>query len=140
MKLSRTASYAIAACVHVAREAPWRSGKVVIGHSAATALGLSKAFLLRIMVGLSRAGILKSLKGPNGGYALGMAANEISVLAIVEAAEGPITYSAELSTDTGVDAALRKACDIACDTWKDSLLKVKLSDLANGKKKKSRAG
>ena len=94
MKLSRTASYAIAACVYIAREAPvgGKNGPLA-GTKIAEALGIPTGFLLRILVQLSRSHIIKSLKGPNGGYGASTDMQTKTLLDIVEAVEGPIALT-----------------------------------------------
>src|SRR5712692_3761741 len=87
MKLSRTACYAIHAVVFMAAQGPDR---IVIGHRAAKTLAIPEGFLLRILVALSRARVLWSVKGPNGGYRLSRPAREITLLDVVEAVEGPM--------------------------------------------------
>src|SRR5690606_12662231 len=52
--------------------------------------GLSLRFLSGIMARLSRQGLVKASPGPGGGLRLARAPEAISILEIVEAAEGPI--------------------------------------------------
>lgn len=51
--------------------------------------GVSSSYLLKHLQALSGAGILASLAGPTGGYRLGRATQDISLLDIVLAIEGP---------------------------------------------------
>ena len=48
---------------------------------------ISLSYLEQMFAGLRRHGLVKSHRGPGGGYKLGMAPNEISVAAIIRAAE-----------------------------------------------------
>lgn len=50
-------------------------------------------FLEQLLSTLKRAGILRSVRGARGGYVLARPAREISVLAVVEALEGPLEPS-----------------------------------------------
>jgi Rrf2 family protein len=52
--------------------------------------GLSLRFLSGIMARLSRKGLVKAVPGPKGGLTLARSPEGISILDIVEAAEGPI--------------------------------------------------
>ena len=45
-------------------------------------------FLAKIMQDLTRKGLLSSLKGPSGGFALGMPSKDITLFHIVEAIDG----------------------------------------------------
>lgn len=87
MRLSRTTNYAIHALVYIARQP---AGEQVVGHHAARQLQIPTGFLLRILVVLARAGILASVKGPNGGYRLARSPNSISILEVIEVVEGPL--------------------------------------------------
>ena len=51
-------------------------------------LSISKSFLAKILQSLARSGILKSYKGVNGGFVLLRPKEEITLLSIMEAAEG----------------------------------------------------
>lgn len=48
---------------------------------------ISLSYLEQMFAGLRRHGLVKSHRGPGGGYKLGMAPNEITVAAIIRAAE-----------------------------------------------------
>jgi Rrf2 family transcriptional regulator, iron-sulfur cluster assembly transcription factor len=48
---------------------------------------ISLSYLEQMFAGLRRHGLVKSHRGPGGGYRLGLPANEISVAAIMRAAE-----------------------------------------------------
>ena len=130
MKLSRTACYAIHAVVFMAAQGP---DQIVIGHRAAKTLGIPEGFLLRILVALSRAHILWSVKGPNGGYRLARSPSDISLLAILEAVDGPIRGLAPLGQD-GTEMRLNNKLDAICrqsaDQVRKQLDKVRISDLA----------
>ncbi|MDR0363301.1 MAG: Rrf2 family transcriptional regulator [Planctomycetota bacterium] len=47
-------------------------------------------FLLRVLKKLKKAGVIASRQGPDGGYRLGRAARDISLLDVVEAVEGEV--------------------------------------------------
>ncbi len=51
-------------------------------------LGISKSFLAKILQSLARQGILKSYKGVKGGFVLIQPKEEITILSIMQAAEG----------------------------------------------------
>jgi Rrf2 family protein len=51
--------------------------------------GVSESYLVKHLQALTGAGILESVPGPKGGYRLARLADEITLLQIVEAIEGP---------------------------------------------------
>jgi len=53
-------------------------------------MGVSADYLMQLFVKLRRAGLVKSVRGPKGGFRLARPAGRISVGDIVRAVEGPI--------------------------------------------------
>jgi Rrf2 family protein len=54
----------------------------------AAAQNLSESYVAKILQSLSRAGLVRSLRGPKGGYALGRNADSITLRDVVESVEG----------------------------------------------------
>src|SRR6516165_12671298 len=96
MKLTRASSYALQALVHLVDQPPERP---VASHVIAQARGIPERFLLKVLKPLVSAQILLSIKGPNGGYRLARQANEINMLEILEAVDGPIRGNSPFSHD-----------------------------------------
>jgi len=57
----------------------------------ASALNVSEAHLAKVMQRLARAGLVRSVRGPNGGYTLARPSDEIALLDVYEAVEGPLS-------------------------------------------------
>ena len=55
--------------------------------------GVSEAHLSKVMQRLAKAGLVKSTRGPKGGFVLGDAGLSTSLLAIFESIEGPVADS-----------------------------------------------
>ena len=87
MKLSHASGYALAALAYIARAKP--DGPVA-SHVIAAAAGLPERYLLKVLKPLVDAGVLRSLKGPHGGYRLARPPKAITLLEVVEAADGPV--------------------------------------------------
>jgi Rrf2 family protein len=131
MKLTRASSYALHAVAHMAAMG---EDKPVASHHIARARGIPELFLLKILKPLVSARILRSVKGPNGGYRLAKPASKITVLEVVEAVDGPIRGTAPLaesgqSGDDGLDTRLETICTQAADLVRKQLNKVRVSDL-----------
>lgn len=56
----------------------------------ADAMDIPPRYLTQILANLVQAGLLTAVAGPAGGYSLARPADEITLLEVVEAAEGPI--------------------------------------------------
>jgi Rrf2 family protein len=128
MKLTRASSYALHAVAHMAASG---EDKPIASHHIAHARGIPELFLLKILKPLVSARILRSVKGPNGGYRLARPAAKITMLEIVEAVDGPIRGTAPLAdgSKNGLDAKLEAICSQAADQVRRQLGKVHLSDL-----------
>lgn len=64
-------------------------GTKITGAELANALNIPNRFLLKIMRNLTKAEIMKSYRGVDGGFTLGRNSNRITLLDVVEAIEGP---------------------------------------------------
>lgn len=88
MRLSRSAGYAIQAVLQLAQgdgKSPISSQQLAVDSD------MPVRFLLTILSKLVKRGILKSRRGTDGGYLLARRAEEISLLQLIEAVDGPIT-------------------------------------------------
>src|SRR5947199_8359234 len=89
MIYSRSAEYAIRAFVHLAQVS---EGKSAMVKNIAEQEDISAHFLAKILQQLARKGLLRSSKGPTGGFALKVTPGEIRLLDIVEALDGLAPY------------------------------------------------
>jgi Rrf2 family protein len=130
MRLTRASSYALHAIVYLAAKKP---NEPMPSHLVAQARGIPERFLLKVLKPLVSARLLLSVKGPNGGYRLAKPANQISMLEVVEAVDGPIRGYAPLSQNHGTGGLDRKfetICNQAADQIRAQLEKVRIADLA----------
>src|SRR6516164_11840857 len=102
MKLTRASSYALHAVVFMAVQ---KEDRPIASHLIAQARGIPERFLLKVLKPLVSAQVLLSIKGPNGGYRLARQPNEITMLEVLEAVDGPIRGQAPFS-DEEVDGNL----------------------------------
>ncbi|SRR6266403_1387326 len=85
MIYSRSAEYAVRAFVHMAALAP---DEYLMVKRIAAETGIPSHFLAKILQDLARDGLLRSSKGPRGGFRLSQPPEEVSMLKIVEAVDG----------------------------------------------------
>ena len=131
MKLTRASSYAIHAVLYMAQQD--EDGGPVASHHIAKAQEIPERFLLKVLKPLVSAGLLLSLRGPNGGYRLARPAGKISLLEVLEAVEGPMRGTVTLTPGKGqspLDKRLEHLCDEVADMAKKRLARVSLAELA----------
>lgn len=93
MKLTMETDYALRILYCLARE-----GKKLDAKTISDQMGVTLRFSLKILRKLVQNGLVKSYKGVNGGYELGLSPAEISLADIVSAVEGKIEISKCLAT------------------------------------------
>lgn len=111
MKISRTVAYAVQALSQIAQD---RSGLPIPCSQLASEGHMPERFLLQILRHLVTHGILHSTRGVDGGYSLDRPADEISLLDVIEAIEGPLGVSVPETNGNGptaCEARLREALE-----------------------------
>jgi Rrf2 family transcriptional regulator, cysteine metabolism repressor len=86
MRLSRASAYALGAVLQLGHAPP---GMPIPCSQLAKHGQMPERFLLQVLRSLVNHGILVSTRGVDGGYALARSLDEISLLQILEATEGP---------------------------------------------------
>jgi Rrf2 family transcriptional regulator, cysteine metabolism repressor len=95
VKLTRRSEYALLALIHLARS----KGEGYVAVSAiAEAQGLPAKFLEQLLMALKRAGLVKSQKGPHGGYRLSRPASKITLAEVVRLLDGALAPTESVST------------------------------------------
>ena len=86
MRVSAKADYAARAAVELATagDGPIKADRI------AEAQGIPGKFLETILLELKHAGIVRSQRGPDGGYTLARPADEISLADVIRAVDGPL--------------------------------------------------
>jgi Rrf2 family protein len=90
MIYSKSSEYAIRATIHLAQ---LEDGHCAMAKDIATEEGIPAPFLAKILQELARKGVLRSVKGPSGGFSLKRRASEIRLVDIVGAIDGLSHYS-----------------------------------------------
>ena len=85
MQITKAGEYAVLGLMCLARRL---SGAVVMIDEVSREEHIPKSFAAKIFQSLTRAGIVKSIRGSGGGFTLLRSAKEITVLEVIEAIEG----------------------------------------------------
>jgi len=90
LRISRKIDYGLRAMIYLASIAP---EAVVPFREIARQMMIPEDFLAKILKTLVDHGLVKSARGPHGGYALARPPNAINFLEVIEAVEGPIAIN-----------------------------------------------
>jgi Rrf2 family protein len=88
MELTRKGDYAIRGIIYLAGQP---LDKISLLSDIAAAVDVPQTFLAKIFQQFSKSGIVRSYRGTGGGFMLARAPEQITLLEVVEAVEGPIT-------------------------------------------------
>ncbi|MDQ1730263.1 MAG: hypothetical protein QOK10_422 [Pseudonocardiales bacterium] len=95
MEISAKSDYAVRALLELAAKAPdLVKIDVIVGDQQ-----LPRKFVEAILGDLRRAGIVRSMRGADGGYALARPASEISIGSVIRAVDGPLAEVRGLRPD-----------------------------------------
>ena len=88
MLLTKKTEYAVRCMVYMALQ----KDKIVNNKEIASAMNIPEYFLSKVLHSLIQKGIVISSRGKNGGYTLANTPDEISLLEIIEAIQGPLKF------------------------------------------------
>jgi Rrf2 family protein len=92
MQITRQADYALRAMLYLAREYPNKDQRAATS-KIAEEQEIPASFLAKIISQLSIAGLIQTSRGAKGGVRLARKPEEISLLDVVEAIDGPISLN-----------------------------------------------
>lgn len=132
MRISRSAGYALIAVGYVAQN--YREG-AVLASKVSKEYGIPLEYLLKILQQLVRANILRSKRGPRGGFFLARPAEDITLLEIIESVDGPMINYLQLAEQTSnapFSIRMEEVCRKATKDIREFYGKAKLSKMLTG--------
>lgn len=130
MKLSRSTGYGLIAVGYIAQYGD--SNSAVLASTISEEYGIPLEYLLKILQLLVRSNVLRSKRGPRGGFYLTKSLEETTLLSIVEAVDGPMNNQLQLpdkAKDVSFITKISDACEKATDKTREVLSVIKLSDV-----------
>ena len=91
LQVSRKVDYALRAVIHLANEES--SARACSVAEIAARERIPRQFLEKIVQQLIHTGLVRSRRGPHGGYVLGRPANQMTFRDVIESVEGPISLN-----------------------------------------------
>jgi len=134
MRISRSTGYALLAAGYIAKH---QREKTVLSQDISKEYDIPLEYLLKILQQMVRANVLRSKRGPRGGFSLAKPPNKITMLQIIEAVEGPMTSQLNLAEQTrGEKFSVRaeQTYEKAIAQARNIFAKAKLSSLVQSKK------
>ena len=138
LRLTKKADYGLMALKYLAEQPGASSGPDA--HTAQSAKDIAQAYhippplLAKILQTLTRAGLLISHAGTNGGYALARPASQISAFEVIRAIDGPLFITSCITIHGACDLAghctIKEPLRKVNDSIKDLLSNICISDLA----------
>src|ERR1700712_842552 len=134
LRLTKKADYGLMALKYLAEQAAASSARPAqSAKDIAEAYHIPPQLLAKILQTLTRAGILVSHAGTNGGYALARPAHEVTAFEVIRAIDGPLFITSCITIHGTCD--LHGTCTIkeplrkVNDSIKDLLSGIRISDL-----------
>ena len=132
MRISRSTGYAVLAVGYIAQH---QEQEVILSQSISKEYNIPLEYLLKILQQLVRANVLRSKRGPRGGFSLAKPAKKITMLQVIEAVDGPMVGQLNIAEQTRGEKFSVRAEQIyekAIAQAGSVLEKAKLSDLMKG--------
>ena len=129
MNINKTVKYGLLTMAYIAKNS---KDDLVKTSSISKEYGIPEMYLTRVTLSLARANLLRSKRGPRGGYTLSRPAQEISMLEIIEVLEGSLDKTMEITLYTKhapFVVNMETICKDAVAKAKDTLQKTKLSQM-----------
>jgi Rrf2 family protein len=130
MRISTKGRYSLEALLYMAMlpEGEYCSTRTIADHT-----GISDGYLEQLFIPLRKAGIIRGIRGPQGGYLLGNTPDKISAGDVLRAVEGPLE---PVSCVNSMICPIEASC-VSHHTWselyheiKDCVDSISLADLA----------
>jgi len=119
MQVSRKIDYALRAVIHLANEDG--SERACSVAEIADREQVPRQFLEKIVQELIHGGLVRSRRGPHGGYVLARPAEQLTFRDVIEAVEGPISLN--VCTSEHADCSLLGTCGME-RVWREGQRRV----------------
>jgi Rrf2 family protein len=134
LRLTKKADYGLMALKYLAEQSTAHAAAAQSAKDIALAYHIPPPLLAKILQTLTRAGLLVSHAGTNGGYALARPASQISAFEVIRAIDGPLFITSCITIHGPCDLAghctIKEPLRKVNDSIKDLLSNIYISDLA----------
>jgi Rrf2 family protein len=106
MRISRSTGYALLAVGYFAQH---QKEGIILSQAVSKKYNIPLEYLLKILQQLVRANVLRSKRGPRGGFSLARPPKKITLLQVVEAVDGPMVSTLNLAEHAKGEKFAKKA-------------------------------
>lgn len=124
MKLATKPRYGLRILAQISADGGDRTP--ISGKAVARKQGISVAYIEQILIPMRNAGLVRTVRGPKGGYLLGRPASSITLLEIIELFDGPLELVEERETTSASPLWNRLS-----QVLRDEAQSITVSDLAD---------
>lgn len=135
MRISRSTSYALLAVAYLARH---QKEGIILSQDISKEYNIPLEYLLKLLQQLVKANVLRSKRGPRGGFSLARSMKKISLLQVIEAVDGPMVGRLNLAKHARgerICTRMERAYEKAIAQARSAFEKAKLSDMMTGRKR-----
>ena len=132
MKISRSTGYALLAAGYLAQH---QKEGIILSQDISKKYNIPLEYLLKILQQLVRANVLRSKRGPRGGFSLARPVKKITLLQIIEAVDGPMVSNLDLAEHARGEkfsVRIEQTYEKAIAQARAVFEKAKLSELTEG--------
>ena len=132
MRISRSTGYALLAVGYLAQH---QKQRIILSQDISKKYNIPLEYLLKILQQLVKANILRSKRGPRGGFSLARPIKKISLLQVIEAVDGPMVSQLDLAEHAGGErfaAKVEQTYSKALAQARAVFEKAKIGDLVPG--------
>jgi len=132
MKISRSTGYALLAAGYLAQH---QKEGITLSQDISKKYNIPLEYLLKILQQLVKANVLRSKRGPRGGFSLARPVKKITLLQVIEAVDGPMVSQLNLAEHCRGEkfgARVEKTYEKALAQARAVFEKARLSDLMEG--------
>lgn len=129
MRISRSTGYALLAVGYIAKH---QEKGIILSQSVSKEYDIPLEYLLKILQQLVRANVLRSKRGPRGGFSMAKPPNKVTMLQIIEAVDGPMISQLDLAEQAKGEkfsVKAEKTYEKAIAAARNVFEKAKVSDL-----------
>ena len=129
MRISRSTGYAMLAVGYLAQH---QKQKIVLSQDISKKYNIPLEYLLKILQQLVKANLLRSKRGPRGGFSLARPLRKMTLLQVIEAVDGPMVSQLDLAEHARGErfaARVEQTYAKALAQARSVFDKVKISDL-----------